>query len=320
MKNLLIIAALALSTVSAFAETYTVSIGINDYPTAKDEKGNDVDNDLSGCVNDAKAMKSIFTQKFGVKEANTRLLLDKNATAENFLDNVKWLIATAKAGDQVVFSYSGHGGQIEDPDSGEADGLTEVIVLADGTLVQDDLFNEISTLFTINGINCTFVFDSCFSGGMSRDTNGKIKVTNKSLGVIEQKKSKLLANIAKTPSLANALRSAKPKQVAGQKKGDSLFLYASKENKTSSDISGIEGIEAHGLFTLLFMEIIEDDKDIVVKDIYEMMDATLSDINASLREQGKKEGLEEDKIMQFDQGPNFEASAARAAKPIILSN
>lgn len=320
MKKLLLIAALAFSAVSAFAETYSVSIGINDYPTAKDENGEEVDNDLLGCVNDAKSMKSLFVDKFGVKESNTRLLLDKNATGEKFLDSVKWLIATAKAGDQIVFSYSGHGGQIEDPGNGEDDNKTEVIVLTDGTLVQDDLFNEISTLFTINGINCTFVFDSCFSGGMSRTVDKMLKVKDKNLGVIKQSKSKLLANVAKTPALANAVKNSRLKQVAAPKKGESLFLFASQEKNPSSDISGLEGIDPHGLFTLLFLEIMNEDKGMVVKDIYEMMSATLSDINAGLKEQGKKEGMEEKDIPQFEQGPFFESSAARAAKPIILPN
>lgn len=316
MKNLLLIAALALSTVSAFAETYTLSIGINDYPTVKDEKGVELDNDLMGCVNDAKAMKDVFINKYGVKEANTRILLDKEATGEKFLDNIKWLFANAKSGDQVVFSYSGHGGQIEDPQAANGSGKTEVIALADDTLVQDSLFNEIADLFRINGINATFIFDSCHSGGMGTRNSGKISIRNRSLGLIKPKE-KMLAQMNK---VSKGIMQVKPRQATTAKLGETLFLFASEKDKTSSDISGLEGIPAHGLFTMLMLEFIEADKNFSVEDLYGGLEATLKEINSSLMAQGKEEGIDEKEIPQFNQGPNYEGSAARASKPIILPN
>lgn len=316
MKKLLLIAALALSSVAAFAETYTVSIGINDYPVGTDEDGKEVDNDLLGCVNDAKAMKDVFTKKYGVKEPNTRLLLDKEATGENFLDNIKWLIANAKSGDQVVFSYSGHGAQLEDPDAADGSGKTEVIVLADETLVQDSLFNEIANLFRINGVNATFIFDSCHSGGMSRVSDGLFKVKNRSLGEIKAK-GKMLANMNK---VTQGIMQVKPRQVTPAKLGENMFLYASDKDKTSSDISGLEGIPAHGLFTMLLLDFLDENKSMSVKNLYEKFDKSLAEINSSLMKQGKEAEMQESAIPQFDQHPNFEGSAARAAKPIILPN
>ncbi|MFM9872025.1 MAG: caspase family protein [Fimbriimonadaceae bacterium] len=316
MKNLILIAALALSTVSAFAETYTLSIGINDYPTSKDEKGNDVDSDLLGCVNDAKAMQDIYINKFGVKKANTKMLLDKDATGEKFLDGVKWLIANAKVGDQVVFSYSGHGAQLEDPKAADGSGFTEVIVLADETLVQDTLFNEIANFFRINGVNATFIFDSCHSGGMSRDVSGKFKIQNKSLGVVKAK-GKMKANMDK---VTKGIMQVKPRQATTAKTGEMVFLYASEKNKTSSDISGLEGIPAHGLFTMLLMDLLDSDKSMPIKSVYDLIDEILDEINSKFMKDGKEAKMEESKIPQFTQSPNFEASAARSALPIILPN
>ncbi len=316
MKNIFLIAALALSTVSAFAETYTLSIGINDYPMGKDENGVEQDFDLFGCVNDAKAMQDIYVNKFGVKKTNTKMLLDKEASGEKFMEGIKWLVANAKTGDQIVFSYSGHGAQIDDPEAADGSGKTEVIVLADDTLVQDTLFTEIANLFRVNGVNATFIFDSCHSGGMSRDVNGKFKVSNKSMGLIQPK----VSTLAKMNNVSKTLMQVKPRQATPGKLGETMFLYASDKDKTSSDISGLEGIPAHGLFTMLLLDFIEENSKVTVQDLFKNIDSTLEEINASLQKQGKEEGLEEKDIPKFDQHPNYEGAAARASKPIILPN
>lgn len=319
MKKLLSIAALALLTACAFAETYSLSIGINDYPEAKDESGNVVDNDLSGCVNDANAMRNIFIKNYGVKESNTKILLDKNANGDKFLDGIKWLITTAKAGDQVIFTYSGHGAQIDDPESDEADKKTELLVLADGMLVQDDFFNEVANLLRINGVNCTFIFDSCFSGGMSRNVDGRYQVRNRVMQYLP-KNPKLMNRKKEEQGLLALAKNAKSRQVSTPKQGEVVFMYASKESEPSKDISGIPDTPAHGLFTLLLLDILEAEKAMPVKDIYEVVDEILAGINKSLMEDGKKNNMEEDAIPQFVQGPNFEASATRSALPIILPN
>lgn len=302
MKKLLSLVALCLVSVAAYAETYTLSIGINDYPVGAEGE----DFDLFGCVNDAKVMRGFFINKYNVKEKNTRILLDKEANADKFLDSVRWLISTAKPGDQVVLSYSGHGAQVDDPETDEEDGKTECIVLADDTLVPDDLINEIANTLRINGVNTTFIFDSCFSGGMSRNVDGKLKISNRSMGVIKPKNKMALNKVSDGFTM---IKNRQAKSV-GQVKAESLFLFASKESMPSKDIQGLEGIEPHGLFTLLLMDMINEDKNAPIKSIYEYMDEALAEINAAMKEAGSE--------MVFDQGPNFEASAERAARPIIL--
>lgn len=319
MKSLLSLLALAILATSAFAETYSLSIGINDYPPAQNEAGQEVDNDLLGCVNDAKAMRSIFIEKYGVKANNTRMLLDGNANGDNFLDSIKWLISTAKAGDQVLFTYSGHGAQIDDPKYDESDGKTELLVLADGMLVQDDFFNEVANLLKLNGISCTFIFDSCFSGGMSRQVDGRYKVKDRAMQYLP-KNPKLMDQAKEERNLLAVSKQVKDRQVNVPKPGEVLFMYASQESKPSKDISGIPDVPAHGLFTLLLMDLIKENKAEPVKNIYEVVDSILADINKNLMEDGKKNNVEENAIPQFDQGPNFEASAARASLPIVLPN
>lgn len=299
-KTALVCLALA-GAMMAHAETYALCIGINDYPTIKDSDGKEVDQDLKGAVNDATAYRDLFTKSYGVK--NARLITDKDATVEKFIDGMKWLITSAKPGDQVLFVYSGHGAQVED--KSEPDGFEEVLVLADMQLVPGDLFNEFSKMLTVNGVNCTFIFDSCFSGGMSRDIDGKISVTNKTLGVVKPKSRNAVGAI-RTKGL-----SIKPKQAAKPAEtGQSLFLFASKESKPSSDISGIEGVPAHGLFTLILLGALEEDPKTSVREIFGFVNTFLDDINKKLKEQGADKS--------FDQGPEFETSSARSGLPIVL--
>ncbi|MBX3117942.1 MAG: caspase family protein [Fimbriimonadaceae bacterium] len=305
IKRLVAIAALGIISVAAYAETYAFCIGINDYPEVKREDGTPVDNDLKGCVNDAKALKDVFIKKFGVKDKNIKSLYDKEASLEKFLDGIKWLAANAKAGDQVVFVYSGHGAQVKDDK--EADGIQEVIVLADMQLIPGNFFGELANLLNVNGVNTTFYFDSCFSGGMSRKVDGAIQERWKTMGTVTPKSAGAME------SVRSSLVSVRPKQInRGQAPmGEAAFLFASQETKPSSDVSGMKDIQPHGLFTLLVLAMLEDEPKIAVKDMYDAIDAVLEDINKKIKEQDKnREG--------FTQGPNFESSKSRASKPILI--
>lgn len=306
LKNVLAFALAACSALS-MAETYALSIGINDYPEAKDEKGQPVDNDLKGCVNDANSMQDLFKTKFGVKPTNMRKLLDKDVTMDKFIDNMKWLLQSAKAGDQVVFTYSGHGAQVED--KSEEDGKEEVLVLQDGTLIPGDLFGEIAKTLNINGIHTTFIFDSCFSGGMSRATDGKIVVRNKALGLVKPKSATALATASKRFLDAGQpnIRARAPQQTSAT----SAFFFASAEDKTSSDISGLEGIDPHGIFTLLLLATMEEDAKMPVADMYGVINGVLDGLNKKIKEQGGE--------MQFNQAPNFETSSGREKNPLLLA-
>lgn len=304
MNKFLLTAALAFATVSAFATTYTVSMGINDYLPGKDENGQEVDYDLLGCVNDAKSMRDAFTKKYGVSEANAKIYLDKECTAEKFLDSIKWLTSNAKPGDQVVFTYSGHGAQVED--SSEDDNYEEVIVLADDMLVPGDLFNEIANMFSLNGVNCTFIFDSCYSGGMSRSVDGKVSIRNKTMGVIKPKNARAVTKVK--DGLKQTLTTQSRQMKAS--KGEIAWLFASQEDRPSKDISGLEGLQPHGFFTLLLLDMMDADAKAPIRSIYDYVDESIKEINAALAEAGSD--------LKFDQGPNFEASADRSSKPIIL--
>lgn len=304
----------ATAPMAANAESYAYLIGIKDYPTPtdakgnplKDDKGNVIDNDLAGPINDCNSIEALLASKFGYKASNIKKSYDKDATGKGFLENIKWLATTAKAGDNVVIYYSGHGAQLENEKAKEPDPkdkIDETLVLADGTLVVDDLFDEVKGIFTANGVNVTFVFDSCFSGGMSRNflVNGR-QARDKFLS-----KNQVGANYkSMTQSMMNNWRptiDSIKTRASFNPVGSAAWIYASKESEPSIDLGpGGPDSPAHGLFTLLLTAILEDAPKAPAKDL---VDA----INEFATEKG------------FKQGPNTEFSnSTRANQPVFLSN
>lgn len=79
------------------AHKYAYIIGISDYEGTV--------NDLQYCDDDALAMKA-WLQGEGF---TIQMDLDAQATANNIMDGIQWLIDNAAPGDEVAFCYSGHG-------------------------------------------------------------------------------------------------------------------------------------------------------------------------------------------------------------------
>lgn len=137
-----------------------VVVGINAYPAP---------NTLNGCKADALDMRDTLAI-VGFPPTNIKLLTDERATKQNILDKLEWLVRDAKAGDVLVFYYSGHGTQMTDEDNDEADHIDEAIVPVDfnesGMIIDDRLgmiFDKLPA-----GVRCDVVLDSCFSGTATR--------------------------------------------------------------------------------------------------------------------------------------------------------
>jgi hypothetical protein len=287
---------------TARADTYALLIGINDYPTPldangnplKDREGKVIDPDLRGAVNDVNAVEKVLREKYGLPESSIRKLTDKAANTDGFVNGMKWLLSSAKPGDQVVFHYSGHGGQIKaEKSEAEPDGLDEVIVLADDKLVSDNLFGEIARDLAAKGVHATIIFDSCHSGGMSRE------------GLRIKARSDLSRNrnAAKVASRTlDGLRTI-PRGIVtgtGQEKGSYAFLFASKEDQTSADISYKDDVKpAHGIFTLILTAALNIEPGVGL----EGLEPVIADLL---------------KKNEFTQVPNFEySSSGRAGKPLV---
>lgn len=136
-------------------------VGINEYPVQP----------LEGCINDVLDLERYLRGLDGFIARDIKLLKDANASREEILSGVRWLVKDARAGDRLVFHFSGHGAQL--PESNEPDGLSEVLCPVDFDWAQKraifsrDIQSALGDL--PQGVELTLVFDSCFSGGMDRD-------------------------------------------------------------------------------------------------------------------------------------------------------
>lgn len=134
-------------------------VGINDYKSI---------NELSGCINDVTNMRSILITYLGFTNKDIRVLTNSRATKANIMARLGWLTKNAKAGDYLVFHYSGHGSQIRDRDGDElSDNMDELICPYDmdwdDTFITDDDLNKTFKALP-DGVLLEVFLDACHSG------------------------------------------------------------------------------------------------------------------------------------------------------------
>lgn len=153
-----------------------VVIGINQYTPTEAATGFALRKwkDLDGAVNDAESMAALLEGRFEFDEVV--VLTDREATREAILGALADLEAASSAGDVAVFYYAGHGSQVRNTASSEADGLDETIVPADVPDGADDIRDkELRGVFNgilDKGALLTLIFDSCHSGSITRGLPG----------------------------------------------------------------------------------------------------------------------------------------------------
>jgi len=131
-----------------------ICVGINNYPG--------ISNDLNGCVNDANDWANLLELSgFQVEK-----ILDDQATKHNILSALDSLVTNAASGDQIVFSYSGHGTSVADTSGDEVDSYDEALYVYDGVLLDDELRTIIQKLNP--EAHMVVISDSCFSGTVTR--------------------------------------------------------------------------------------------------------------------------------------------------------
>ncbi len=114
--------------------------------------------ELVACENDARDMETIAkAQGFA-----TQSLLTKAATSTALLDAIEKAAKGLVEDDFFLLTYSGHGGQINDVNKSEPDGLDETWVLYDRELVDDELYAMWSRFRP--GVRVFVLSDSCHSG------------------------------------------------------------------------------------------------------------------------------------------------------------
>jgi hypothetical protein len=156
-----------------------------------------------------------------------------------------------------------------------------------------------ATTLTKSGVNTTFVFDSCFSGGMSRDVIN----LNGAPGVAKVKYigPNVTAHMKHVPAtdLAKRIDKAKPAAAASDP-GEYAFIFAGAEDQPTTDLNFSDPAKPdRGLFSLFFGAILEDDPDVSLEEAI----TAIQDV------------LKENK---FEQKPGFEFSSPdRGEKGLI---
>ncbi len=142
------------------ADRWALVIGISDYDGSV--------NDLNYCDDDARDFVSALTVTYGWSSSHILTLLDTAATKDNILDGIQWLAINTKAGDEVVFFYSGHGTTGNgDPDK-DGEAKDEAIIPSNfqtaGVIWDGTLKTEFEN---VDSSRIMFFFDSCYAGGMT---------------------------------------------------------------------------------------------------------------------------------------------------------
>lgn len=162
-------------------------VGVNAYP--------DKISNLKGCLTDVELQWELLVHRFGFNPKDILVVADKQLsftnyeplkpTRDNILNAFKTHLGQAKAGDVVVFHYSGHGSRIIDPNPipeliinnakvANTDKLNGTMVpndriTSDPAIVQDIMGRTLFLLMrSLKTDLVTAVLDSCHSGGGTR--------------------------------------------------------------------------------------------------------------------------------------------------------
>lgn len=147
---------------------YALTSGINDYGG---------DGDLQYAAGDSIRLSKVLEKH----SSNIRLvdnLTDSTATHTNIIKKIKEISRYLKTNDTLLFTYSGHGTQIQDKNGDEEDGLDEVLCTYgfdwEYNLLSDDTIADLSTYIPSN---CGFeiILDCCHSGTASKGVNKYIR-------------------------------------------------------------------------------------------------------------------------------------------------
>lgn len=149
-----------------------VIVGIDEYQV------NDGNINLKGCVNDARDIYNNLRRFYGFKKKHIKFLSNSEATKQNILDALTWMITRTRPKQEAVYFHSGHGSQVVDTSGDEVDRLDEVVIPYDfnwTNIISDD---DIAKIFKQIGsrAHLTMICDTCYSGGMAKGLTDTHKV------------------------------------------------------------------------------------------------------------------------------------------------
>lgn len=128
---------------------------------------------LTGSVNDVLSMRYFLVERMGFPRASVLLLTEEEQNAcriptkQNIRAAFRWLTQGSKAGDSLVFHYSGHGSRMRDQNGDELDGIDEALCPVDfetqGKILDDEINASLVRPIPY-GATLHAIIDTCFSG------------------------------------------------------------------------------------------------------------------------------------------------------------
>jgi metacaspase-1 len=170
----------------ALAEGFALIVGVNDCPAFRLPNGSRP-RPLQGAENDADALADLLVHQFGFAPRNVIVLKGPEATREKILTSFARLAKQARAEDQVLFHYSGHGTQIPDVQPfDEPDGLDEALCPWDATANGEHLIRDDELGLWLDDLparRITVVLDCCHAGTGTKDAGDDPEIVSRFLPI-----------------------------------------------------------------------------------------------------------------------------------------
>ena len=276
-----------------------VLCGINSYASAP----------LKGCVNDAHNLRDLLITNFGFRPEEIHTLEDEQVVKTELLSQWDWLTSGARAGDILVFHFSGHGSYVPDESGEEPDMRDEI------TCLQDMDFNDPSTYLTDDewyelaqgvdpAVQLIILKDTCHSGGSARfiavqSADGQERVVLAHPAELQGRRS---SDPPLESSISNSRFLVPPQAPARAWRGEvgttrptrlaevpQTNLMACMETQTAAD-APIEG-EFHGAFTYHFCQVLRSNGQLGSR---EAIEAVVQQLQGQFEQVPQHEGRELD--------------------------
>jgi metacaspase-1 len=207
--------------------------------------------ELNACEADAMDMADIVKSK----KFKVRTLLTKAATRKVVLSELSKTAKVLKPDDIFMLSYSGHGGQLPDIYSEEADAMDETWCLYDSELVDDELYAMLGKFR--QGVRVLIFSDSCHSGTVVKMAyyQGTMQARSSSIGSQQTRYRFMPSDVALRTYRNNRnfydsiLKDPKLRETAGKVKAPVLLISGCQDNQYSADG------DFNGLFTANLLRI-----------------------------------------------------------------
>ncbi|SEI40340.1 Subtilase family protein [Dyadobacter sp. SG02] len=223
---------------------------------------------LEGCKNDLGLFKAVTEQK-GYQQL---IFTDDDATRGAIRTVLENAVREAEDGDEVLFTYSGHGTMVEDKNLDDEDGNDEALVLHDGLLLDDEI-RDYLTKFK-KGVRVFWYTDCCHSGTNTRNrivTRGIGSLVTPQLGGLKRLRFMPMEIANKVYHENRAEYNTERKSARGDRginneyNASIIHFAACQDHQFASEING------YGDFTLKLFNLINSEKGLTYRVTFDKL-------------------------------------------------